>query len=139
MKKRQICIGLMSLAMVSLAACDDTKTSEAVEPQASEAEILEAGESQASESEGLDEADVPTSESEELDEADVPTSESETYGIKKTPIEGSTDSEYEISDMLPRPSDDTFIMTVEEAEAFMNKKANKDTDAEVEEPDGPEE
>ena len=126
MKKRQICIGLMSLAMVSLAACDDTKTSEAVEPQASESEILEAGESQAS-------------ESEELDEADVPTPESETYGIKKTSMEGSTDSEYEISDMLPRPSDDTFIMTVEEAEAFMNKKANKDTDAEVEEPDGPEE
>lgn len=100
MKKRQICIGLISLAMVSLAACDDTKTSEAVESQ---------------------------------------TSESETYGINKTSMEGSTDSEYEISDMLPRPSDDTFIMTVEEAEAFMNKNANKDTDAEVEEPDEPEE
>ncbi|MCH5259977.1 MAG: hypothetical protein J1F18_09495 [Lachnospiraceae bacterium] len=126
MKKRQICIGLVSLAMVSLSACDDAKTAETTESQASEAEILEAGESQAS-------------ESEELDEADVPTSESETYGIKKTPMEGSTDSEYEISDMLPRPSDDTFIMTVEEAEAFMNKNANKGTDAEAEEPDEPEE
>lgn len=100
MKKRQICIGLISLAMMSLTACDGTTTSEATESQASE---------------------------------------SQTYGINKTSIEGSEDSEYEISDMLPRPSDDTFIMTVEEAEAFMNKNANIDTDSEAEEPDEPEE
>lgn len=100
MKKRQIFIGVISLAMMTLVACDDTKTSEALESQSSE---------------------------------------SETYGINKTSIEGSTDSEYEISDMLPRPSDDTFIMTVEEAEAFMNKNANNDTDAEVEEPNESEE
>ena len=126
MKKRQICIGLISLAMMSLVACNDTKTSEAAESQTSDVETSEAVESQAS--------DVETSEAVESQ-----TSESETYRINKTSMEGSTDSEYEISDMLPRLSDDTFIMTVEEAEAFMNKNANKDTDAEVEELNEPEE
>lgn len=53
----------------------------------------------------------------------------ETYGINTTSIEnseqqGSDESEYEIDDMLPRPSDDTRIMSVEEAEAFMNNKGN---------------
>lgn len=113
MKKRHICIGLIGLAMVSLAGCDDTRISEATEPQVTESEISETTESQVT--------------------------ELETYGINKAPVEDSTDSEYEISDMLPRPSDDTFIMTVEEAEAFMNKNANKDTDAEVEELDESEE
>lgn len=139
MKKRQICIGLMSLAMLSLTACDGAKASEAVESQETVVETSETDESQASESEALEEADVQTSESEISEAAESQVTESETYGINKTSMEGSTDSEYEISDMLPRPSDDTFIMTVEEAEAFMNKNANRDTDAEVEEPDEPEE
>lgn len=139
MKKRQIFIGLISLAMMTLVACDDTKTSEALESQSSEVETSETGESQASEVETFETGESQISGSEALDEADVQTSESETYGINKTSIEGSTDSEYEISDMLPRPSDDTFIMTVEEAEAFMNKNANKDIDAEVEELEGSEE
>lgn len=46
------------------------------------------------------------------------------YSINATSIDDSTDgagSEYEISDMLPRPSDDTRIMTVEEAMKLMGK------------------
>ena len=41
-------------------------------------------------------------------------------------------SEYEIDDMLPRPSDDTLIMSVEEAEAFMKNKATTYTDVDEE-------
>lgn len=62
--------------------------------------------------------------------------ESQTYAINRTSVSDSTGSEYEISDMLPRPSDDTFIMTVEEAEAFMNKNANKEAGSEVQELNG---
>lgn len=46
------------------------------------------------------------------------------YSITETSIDDSTnaaDSEYEISDMLPRPSDDTFIMSVDEAMKLMGK------------------
>lgn len=46
------------------------------------------------------------------------------YSINETSIAGSTndtDSEYEISDMLPRPSDDTRIMSVEEALELMGR------------------
>lgn len=61
----------------------------------------------------------------------------ETYGVNTTSMEnseqqGNDGSEYEIDDMLPRPSDDTLIMSVEEAEKFMNNKANTDTDADTE-------
>lgn len=100
MKRKRIYIGLISLAMVSLAACGDTETFETAESQASG---------------------------------------SETYRINMTSINNSTDSGYEIDDMLPRPSDDTFIMTVEEAEAFMKKNADKGTGAEAEESDETEE
>lgn len=62
----------------------------------------------------------------------------ETYGINATLMEnseqqGSAGSEYEIDDMLPRPSDDTLIMSVEEAEEFMKNKANiyNDVDKEL--------
>ena len=58
-----------------------------------------------------------------------------TYGISTTSMDssgqqGNDESGYEIDDMLPRPSDDTLIMSVEEAEAFMNnrKNTNADTD-----------
>lgn len=117
MKKRQMGIGLIGLAMVLLAACGEAETSEL---QASESVMLESAEAQAAEAEAS-----------EITESQ--TSESETYTINRTSIDNGTNSDYEISDMLPRPSDDTFIMTVEEAEAFMNKKANKDVDTEAEE------
>lgn len=57
-----------------------------------------------------------------------------TYKMNATSMEDSEQqndagSEYEIDDMLPRPSDDTFIMSVEEAEAIMKNRA--DTDAET--------
>ena len=58
-----------------------------------------------------------------------------TYRVNMTSMNESADSEYEIDDMLPRPSDDTLIMSVEEAEAFMNKRANNDADTEAEETD----
>lgn len=69
----------------------------------------------------------------------------ETYGINTTSVEnseqqGNDGSEYEIDDMLPRPSDDTLIISVEEAEAIMNNRknteANSDIDADTDtEPD----
>ena len=57
----------------------------------------------------------------------------ETYGISTTSMEnseqqGNDGSEYEIDDMLPRPSDDTLIISVEEAEAIMNNRKNTDAD-----------
>lgn len=64
----------------------------------------------------------------------------ETYGINTTSTEngeqqGNDGSEYEIDDMLPRPSDDTFVISVEEAEEIMNNRkntdANSDTDADT--------
>ena len=52
----------------------------------------------------------------------------ETYDVNMTSVGDGADSEYEIDDMLPRPSDDTYVISVEEAEAHMNK--NTDNDAE---------
>lgn len=67
--------------------------------------------------------DTGTSETAELQ-----ASESQTYRINMTSTNNNNaDSEYEISDMLPRLSDDTLIMSVEEAEAFMNNKAQTGT------------
>lgn len=66
--------------------------------------------------------------------SDRQASEPNTYGVNIASLDNSSNSGYEIDDMLPRPSDDTFIMSLEDAEAFMNKKANKDADAETEEP-----
>ena len=66
---------------------------------------------------------------------DEQASEPNTYRVNMTSMDESANSEYEIDDMLPRPSDDTLIMSVEEAEAFMNKRANKDADTEAEEPE----
>ena len=54
----------------------------------------------------------------------------ETYKVNMTSVEDGTDSEYEIDDMLPRPSDDTFVISVEEAEALMKKNADVNSDAE---------
>ena len=116
--KKQIWIRLVSLSMAMLMACGNNNADE-IEPQASEAEIFEATESQAGPA---------------------------TYGINKTslgdntgsgddsmsPENGSKDSEYEISDMLPA-KDEMFVISLEEAEAIMNKNANKNADAEVQE------
>lgn len=60
----------------------------------------------------------------------------ETYGISTTSMEnseqqGNDGSEYEIDDMLPRPSDDTLIISVEEAEAIMNNRKNADANTET--------
>lgn len=60
----------------------------------------------------------------------------ETYRINTTSMENSeqqnnAESGYEIDDMLPRPSDDTRIIPVEEAEAIMKNRANTDVDAET--------
>ena len=57
----------------------------------------------------------------------------ESYGINTMSMEnseqqGGVESGYEIDDMLPRPSDDTRIISVEEAEAIMNNRKNTDTD-----------
>lgn len=105
MKKRQISICyIMGLALAALTACGDAGASETTES--------------------------PLSESETHEAAGLQASESQTYAINRTSVnDNSTDPEYEISDMLPRPSDDTLIMSVEEAKAFMNNKAQTNTDA----------
>lgn len=48
------------------------------------------------------------------------------YSINRTSVDDSdsTDADYEIDDMLPRPSEDTFIMSVEDALELMNKNAD---------------
>lgn len=53
----------------------------------------------------------------------------ETYNANMTSVGNNVDSEYEIDNMLPRPSDDTFVISVEEAEALMNKNADANNDA----------
>lgn len=57
----------------------------------------------------------------------------DTYRNNTTPVESdaeqnNADSEYEINDMLPELSDDTLIMSVEEAEKFMSDRANMYSD-----------
>lgn len=104
MKRKPICICYtMGLALAMLTACGKTGTSE--------------------------QADSMSPKYKTSETAGLQASESQTYGINRTSMNNnSTDSEYEISDMLPRPSDDTLIMSVEEAEAFMKNRANTNTD-----------
>ena len=52
----------------------------------------------------------------------------ETYKVNMTSVGEDTNPEYEIDTMLPTPSDDTFVISVEEAEAIMNKKADDDAE-----------
>ena len=88
MKKKQIGICFMSLALTALAACSNAETSEA--------------------------------------ESTAP----DTYGVNMTSVGDGAESEYEIDDMLPRPSDDTFVISVEEAEKIMNKNSDANNGAE---------
>ena len=107
MKKKHIYISyIIGLALAVLTACGETGISDTAELQSPEPETQGGAEPE--------------------------TSESQTYRINKTSMSNdSTDSEYEISDMLPRPSDDTLIMSVEEAEAFMNNRAQADKEADM--------
>lgn len=52
-----------------------------------------------------------------------------TYSINMTSMDNGTGSDYEISDMLPRPSDDTFVISLEDAEALMNNRKNMAADS----------
>lgn len=52
-----------------------------------------------------------------------------TYSINMTSMDNGTGSDYEISDMLPRPSDDTFVISLEDAEALMNNRKNMSADS----------
>lgn len=53
----------------------------------------------------------------------------DTYSINMTSTDSGTGSDYEISDMLPRPSDDTFVISLEDAEALMNNRGNTSADS----------
>lgn len=53
----------------------------------------------------------------------------DTYSINMTSMDNGTGSDYEISDMLPRPSDDTFVISLEDAEALMNNRRNASSDS----------
>ena len=68
--------------------------------------------------------------------SEAESSASETYNINKTSVGDGTGSEYEIDDMLPRLSDDTFVISVEEAEALMNKNADANNQEDADEDDG---
>lgn len=72
---------------------------------------------------------------------EVQASGPDTYSINMTAMDNGTGSDYEISDMLPRPSDDTFVISLEEAEALMNNRENTSDDSgtelsEADEPSG---
>lgn len=114
--KKQIWIGLACLSMAMLTACYNNSAEE-IGPHASEAEPFEATDAQ---------SEPATYRINKTSLGDNTVSENENM----SPDSNGTGSEYEISDMLPRPSDDTLIMSVEEAEAFMNKNANDDTGSE---------
>lgn len=63
---------------------------------------------------------------------EVQASGPDTYSINMTSMDNGTNSGYEIDDMLPRPSDDTFVISLEDAEALMNNRKNKTSDSGVE-------
>ena len=123
MKRKQTFIGLISLAMVLLAACGDTQTFETPEAQASQTETFKT-------------SDLQESESDTIKTDELQASEPDTYGINKTSTYSNSNSGYEIDDMLPDPP--IYIMTVEEAEAFMNKKQNSDVETDAVTGDGEE-
>lgn len=60
---------------------------------------------------------------------EVQSSGPDTYSINMTSMGNGTGSDYEISDMLPRPSDDTFVISLEDAEALMNNRKNMSADS----------
>ena len=116
MKGKQTFIGLLSLAMVPLAACGDTQTFETPEVQTSGTETFESTELQ-------------ESEADTFKTADLQAPESDPYEIGKISVYRNPDSGYEIDDMLPNPP--IRIMSVEEAEAFMNNRQSKDSEADT--------
>lgn len=60
---------------------------------------------------------------------EVQSSGPDTYSINMTSMGNGTGSDYEISDMLPRPSDDTLVISLEDAEALMNNRKNMSADS----------
>lgn len=60
---------------------------------------------------------------------EVQSSGPDTYSINMTSMGNGTGSDYEISDMLPRPSDDTFVISLEDAEALMNNRGKTSDDS----------
>ena len=116
MKGKQTFIGLLSLAMVPLAACGDTQTFETPEVQTSGTETFES-------------TKLQESEADTFKTADLQAPESDPYEINKTSTYSNSDSGYEIDDMLPNPP--IRIMSVEEAEAFMKNRQSKDSEADT--------
>lgn len=60
---------------------------------------------------------------------EVQSSGPDTYSINMTSMGNGTGPDYEISDMLPRPSDDTLVISLEDAEALMNNRKNMSADS----------
>lgn len=75
---------------------------------------------------------VACSDKDNMGAPEAQTSEPATYSINMTSMNNGTNSEYEIDDMLPRPSDDTFVISLEDAEALMNNRKNTTSDSGVE-------
>lgn len=102
MKKRELCMLAMCLILaVFLTACSNNAFKQAEAQTAEDTEEIQTAE---------DAAEISAQE----------------YRIDSTSAADSADSDtdYEIDDMLPRPSDDTFIMSVEDALELMNKNAD---------------
>lgn len=106
MQKKYGYIIILCLAAALLTACEDTETS------VSETRVTY----------GINETSMENSEQQNSTDPDA----------ENSTKQKSDGSEYEIDDMLPRLSDDTLIMSVEEAEAFMKNKATAYTDVDEE-------
>ena len=100
MYKKHRCILVAGLVTAALTACGHAETSASETPATY----------------GISTMSTENSEQEISADSDA----------EKSAKQESDGSEYEIDDMLPRLSDDTLIMSVEEAEAFMNNKADAD-------------
>ena len=112
MKKRNLYIVTVSLMLIMLlTACSNNTSEQKAEVQIAEDTV----ETQTAE----DTTETQMAE----DAAKIQTGE---YSVNRTSVDNSdgTGAGYEIDDMLPRPSDDTFIMSVEDALELMNKNVD---------------
>lgn len=108
-KKKYLCVVILSIvSAVIMTACNSEASGHKAES------AIPAG----------DEVTEDTVEENEAGEDAASEEAAQKYSINETSIDDSTNgngSEYEISDMLPKPSDDTRIMSVEEAMKLMGK------------------
>lgn len=106
MKRKNFCVSAVSLILAgSLAACSNSASGQGGDVEPKE-----------------DAVEMQTSEDEAETESPEDAEPAQEYRANMTSVSDGTETnaDYETDDMLPRPSDDTFIMSVEDAMKFMN-------------------